>query len=420
MLHVSCTRLSEVLTCWPPGPDDRENRHCSSAAGIVSWGVTSRSMRQAWHGYGGVVIDPTRNALIAIVGGIFLFAVILVPVLIIQSRRYGRLSAARLLGAAALSVYGVALVAYTLFPIPADTAKVCPAPLQLIPFHFVADVARETAGLPLIQVLTSSAVLQFVFNIALFVPLGIIVRRYFSRGVLVAVLTGLGLSLLIEATQYTGIWGIYHCAFRLADVDDLIANTAGALVGALVAPLVLWWMPGEAELRPRRLEPAPVTRRRRWLGMFVDWVLVSLIGAVIGIPILGVPRIYGAEIAPWVDPIVTVLVPGLIVFLVPALRGSGATLGQRAVWLRPNWGVTPPTIARRLARVSVGLLWVALFTLGSIPPLEGFGILAGLVAVAEVIAVGTTRGRGIGPTLAATTFDDARANQNGTGLTASV
>ena len=361
------------------------------------------------------MVDPTRNALIAIVGGLFLFAVILVPVLIIQSRRYGRLSAARLLGAAALSVYGVALVAYTLFPIPADTAKVCVAPLQLIPFHFVADVARETAGLLPVQVLTSTAVLQFVFNIALFVPLGIIVRRYFSQGVLVAVLTGLGLSLLIEATQYTGIWGIYHCAFRLADVDDLIANTAGALVGALIAPLVLWWMPGEADLRPSRLEPRPVTRRRRWLGMVVDWVLVSLIGAVIGVPVLGIPRIYGSEIATWVDPLVTVLVPGLIVFVIPALRGSGATLGQRAVWLRPNWGPRPPTVGRRLARVSVGLLWVALFTLGSIPPFEGVGVLAGLVAVAEVIAVGTTRGRGIGPALAATTFDDARASSAGTG-----
>ena len=31
--HDSSTRESVVLTCWPPAPDDRENRHASSAAG---------------------------------------------------------------------------------------------------------------------------------------------------------------------------------------------------------------------------------------------------------------------------------------------------------------------------------------------------------------------------------------------------
>ena len=45
----SSTRLSEVLTCCPPGPDDLENRQPSSEAGIVSAGDTSRSMHQALH-----------------------------------------------------------------------------------------------------------------------------------------------------------------------------------------------------------------------------------------------------------------------------------------------------------------------------------------------------------------------------------
>ena len=33
---LSWTRESVVLTCWPPGPEDRENRSISSAAGTVS------------------------------------------------------------------------------------------------------------------------------------------------------------------------------------------------------------------------------------------------------------------------------------------------------------------------------------------------------------------------------------------------
>src|SRR5699024_11368702 len=46
------------------------------------------------------------------------FLAVLLPVLVIQYSRYGRLSPARLLGTAALSVYAVALVAYTLLPLP--------------------------------------------------------------------------------------------------------------------------------------------------------------------------------------------------------------------------------------------------------------------------------------------------------------
>jgi hypothetical protein len=39
----SSTRLSAVLTDWPPGPDDREKRSCSSLPGITSQPFTRRS-----------------------------------------------------------------------------------------------------------------------------------------------------------------------------------------------------------------------------------------------------------------------------------------------------------------------------------------------------------------------------------------
>jgi len=39
----SSTRLSVVLTDWPPGPEERENRSCSSPAGITSQLFTRRS-----------------------------------------------------------------------------------------------------------------------------------------------------------------------------------------------------------------------------------------------------------------------------------------------------------------------------------------------------------------------------------------
>ena len=45
--HVSSTRESVVLTCWPPAPDEREKRHVSSAAGMVTVGPTRTSSMPA-------------------------------------------------------------------------------------------------------------------------------------------------------------------------------------------------------------------------------------------------------------------------------------------------------------------------------------------------------------------------------------
>ena len=355
--------------------------------------------------------EYARNGVIGIVGGLAIFAIVFVPLLLRQIRRYGRVSALRVLGAAAVSIYGVALAAYTLFPLPSDTTQVCVAPLQLVPFHFVDDIIREGAGQPFLAAITSDAVVEYLFNIALFVPLGVIVRRYFSRGAGVATAAGFVVSLLIESTQYTGIWGIYSCAYRFADVDDLIANTAGAVLGAFIAPRILSWMPGDSDLRPRRLTARPVTARRRWLGMLFDWALFSLLGNVLFVLFVSVPRSLGATVPEWVVAVVSTLLPGLLVFLLPALRRSGASFGQRAVWLTVDWGDRGPALGRRLARASVPLAWTVLLTLSSIDPrslLALCAVLAGMLAVAELIAVGVSRGRGLGTALAGAHFVDSR------------
>jgi len=41
MSRLSSTRLSLVLTPWPPGPLERENRHCNSCAGTTTLRVTT-------------------------------------------------------------------------------------------------------------------------------------------------------------------------------------------------------------------------------------------------------------------------------------------------------------------------------------------------------------------------------------------
>ena len=65
------------------------------------------------------------------------------------------------------------------------------------------------------------------------------------RRVLVWVALGCALSCLIEATQYTGLFGLVPCTYRVVDIDDVIMNTLGAYLGVRLLPRVArrsWFM----------------------------------------------------------------------------------------------------------------------------------------------------------------------------------
>lgn len=339
-------------------------------------------------------------AYVGILGGIGLFAVLMVPIVVLQYRRYGRFTWLRFLGAAALGIYVTALVAYTLLPLPDPAALFCPpggSTAQLVPFHFLTDIQRETAGMGMAATASSRVVLQVVFNVALFIPWGIFVRRYFERGILVATLTGLLASLAIETTQFTGLWGIYDCAYRVGDVDDLIANTLGALLGALIAPAVLWFMPRQRDLQAARRQARPVTIWRRWVGMIVDFALLGLFGTALTVSahVVAVLVFNVTELPAWVDASLAYVLPGIAVFYLPALFGHGGSLGQRAVWLAPNW--LTPSLGVRLWRASVvGGLYVGLQTGAELLEAElagWFSLLAGLLLVASFLSVLLTKDR---------------------------
>jgi glycopeptide antibiotics resistance protein len=357
----------------------------------------------------------TWSAEIGVLFGVLLFAFLFFPIVAVQYRRYGRFTGARLLGAAAVAVYLTTVVAYTLLPLPASTQETCAPSLQLVPFHFVADIARENAGNGLFGTLTSIATLQVLLNILLFVPLGVIVRGFFSRGLPTTVGVGLGASVLIELTQYTGIWGIYSCSYRLADVDDVITNTLGALIGGVLGPVVLAWMPRERALRAARGTPRPVTVRRRWLGMAIDLALFSALGTVFVVAyrliLLAstgrVPAVPGAF-----EAALGSLLPALLVFILPATRRTGASLGQTAVWLRPHWP-SPASLARRVLRAaSVGGLYGVLVFVSrlALPVAATAGLLAGLLLIAALLAVPLTRSRaGLSGVINGASMHDERA-----------
>ncbi|MGH1565581.1 VanZ family protein [Mumia sp. DW29H23] len=364
-------------------------------------------------------------AVVGIVGGVALFFALLAPVLVFQQRRYGALDGRRILGAAAVSVYLVALVAYTLLPLPSgDLQAWCSAHgvarPNLDPFGFVDDVRRETAGLSWAQTLRSFAVLQVVFNVVLFVPWGIFARSFFGRGIVVSTVSGLAASTLIEATQYTGVFGLIPCSYRVGDVDDVIMNTSGALIGAALAPVVLRWMPRARDLEQHRQLVRPVTVWRRWTGMFLDAALVVGGGFVVLVvyrtALLASGRAVPLE-PTWTEWWLGSLVPWVAVFLVPVVLGSGASWGQRIVWLAPLWARPGETrrgsAVRRATRAACGGAgWCALTVVADLPVdhVTWAGSLATAWAVVSILAVLATRDhRGASYALTGAEIVDVRA-----------
>jgi glycopeptide antibiotics resistance protein len=272
-----------------------------------------------------------QNAVVALVLGIPLSVVLLVPVAAVLYRREGRLAPAAIAQLVAGAVYFCALWAYTLLPTPpARELSTCAAP-QLRPFAFVGDVIRLGIGSPG-AILHNAAILQVVLNVALFVPLGVGVRILLHRGVVVAGLLGFAGSLLIEVTQLTGIYGIYSCAYRLFDVDDLIANTAGALVGALVTVRLGRTRRAEGVV----LEPGPVRLGRRLAGLLADAVAIGAIQFVIGALWLAWAQVGGPDqrAVPDVAAVTTWGVPAVVELL--AVLIDGRTVGEALVAISPG------------------------------------------------------------------------------------
>lgn len=130
---------------------------------------------------------------------------------------------------ALVSGYVAAVAAATLVPLPEPGAQQCldgGARVQLLPFHFVA---RLSGGDPAMDVLA-----QVALNVALFVPLGVLLRRWWGVSWARAAAVGALVSLGVETTQLTGVWFVYDCAHRVFDVDDLLANVTGTVLGAVL------------------------------------------------------------------------------------------------------------------------------------------------------------------------------------------
>jgi glycopeptide antibiotics resistance protein len=313
-------------------------------------------------------------AVVAVIGGIVIAVVLFVPLAAVLYRSNGRLTSGDLLTLLTGAVYGLALWTYTLLPLPDGDDFQCREPVTR-----VREVTRAVRSYPhstLLDLARNPMVLQILLNVALFVPLGVLLRVRARRGVLVAAATGSAVSLLIEVTQYTGIWGLYRCAYRYFDIGDLIANSTGAVAGSILAALVFGRRP-----EPRAKVAPSLTAGRRLVSLVSDLLVMGIVGAV---TVVGWRAwlLAGREVAVEdIDLRAQVLLQWGVPFALEAMVVLvwGRTIGEAVVQLRtrarrPGW-----TLPGRLVKVATGVGLLAVLAAGGVPG-SGWLLLAFVVA----------------------------------------
>ena len=237
----------------------------------------------------------TENFLLALALWPLASAALTLPILAWLYHRDGRLRFGSAVSTYLAVLYVLGLGCFTLWPLPSGGSGpgiTYGIPWQLDPLAFVGDFLREGV----------STLPQIAFNVALFMPLGFIAGRLLRWGLGRSVVVGLLASLVIEAAQGTGLFGIYPYAYRTADVDDLIYNTAGAALGWACAAALARVLPPGALAEEGEVTHAP-DLVRRCVALWLDTLLATLVSLVavgaIALVLFNVPGTERLREVPW-------------------------------------------------------------------------------------------------------------------------
>ncbi len=199
---------------------------------------------------------------------------ITLPYLLLQYHKYGSVPLIRSSIVYTFILYLLTAYFLVILPLPSkEEVLMMPTKVpQLIPFTFIGDFIetfKESSGV--LSFLKSPIVYTTLFNIAITIPFGVYLRYYFKKKWYTTIIYTFLLSLYFEITQLTGLYGLYPKAYRLFDVDDLIVNTLGGLIGYLITPIVTIFLPDRDEIDKISYKRGKtVSIYRRFLAFLID------------------------------------------------------------------------------------------------------------------------------------------------------
>lgn len=202
------------------------------------------------------------------------------PLMIKQYRRYGSFIFMRAFILYTFIFYLLCAYFLIILPLPPReaVAQYTSQTLELRPFYTVVRFLNDTVlnikqPNTYLPALRQGVVLEPVFNVLLLVPFGVYLRYYFNWSLKKTVVASFLLSLFFELTQLSGLYFIYPRPYRLADVNDLMNNTLGGLIGYWMAPIMEHLFPSRETIDAVSFKKGQrVTAGRRFIAFSVDWV----------------------------------------------------------------------------------------------------------------------------------------------------
>ncbi len=218
----------------------------------------------------------------------FIAFIFTLPFILHQYHKYGSIHKLRVLIIYSFILYLITIYFLVILPLPDINSVMAPTGniVKLIPFSFINDFIRESSIVwndpsTYLKALTEPCFYVVAFNILMTIPFGMYLRYYFKCSLKKVLLYSFLLSLFFEITQLTGLYFIYPYPYRLFDVDDLIQNTLGGVLGYLLMGALDNFLPTREEIDKEAIIDGTKVSGLRRITLFLLDIFIYLILVII-------------------------------------------------------------------------------------------------------------------------------------------
>lgn len=228
-----------------------------------------------------IYLIPIKTAMIVFP---LLAALFTMPYVIAQYRKYGSILILRTAIVYSFIFYMLCAYLLTMLPLPdpRSVAELTTPTMQLVPFTALTTFLENTPFVlndvsTYLPALNQPSFYVLLFNIFLLIPFGMYMRYYFQYSWKKTLLLTFLVSLSFECIQRSALFGIYPRPYRMFDVDDLITNTLGGMIGWLLAPLAFNVLPTRDELDQSAYRKGmQISILRRGVAFLIDLAFLGM------------------------------------------------------------------------------------------------------------------------------------------------
>jgi len=235
-----------------------------------------------------IYLFPIRMAIFTFLA---LSTLLTTPYLIFQYRKYGSISWYRTLILFSFFLY--LLCAYYLVVLPLPDPETL-EPMTNLRQHINLNPLRAysvfltNTSLVLSQprtyltALTEMVFLEPFFNVLLTVPFGFYLGYYFKLSFKKTILFSFLLTVFFELTQLSALYGFYPRPYRYADINDIMHNTLGGMIGFWIYKRFSHLLPSRESIDLKNIKKSEhVTYGRRFFAFMIDYYIVSILNRLL-------------------------------------------------------------------------------------------------------------------------------------------